>query len=243
MLLSSDDPPARLTCGEPAVPRCRPDLSARAVPHANPQARRSVGQAPNGRDRNTKTLFPRSDGLEPQAQSRAVADARDPMAKRPNRVTIPKAGQGADGRAVDMPVTRTKDAGGLTQRVGVGPILQTAPGTRNAAGTRTRADGLRPVVGPFGGFPGPEGNQATADLAAVLTCKGRGAIPAGQIALANAVKSLSAAPIKRAQGVGTAMARGKAEGRGAGSLKKRRIDAALIPQARERVRKAPRIAA
>ncbi|MEE8445327.1 MAG: CoA ester lyase, partial [Alphaproteobacteria bacterium] len=50
-----------------------------------------------------------------------------------------------------------------------------------------RANGLRPIDGPFGDFSDPDGFEAQARRAAVLGCEGKWAIHPSQIALANAV--------------------------------------------------------
>ncbi|MGH6929757.1 MAG: HpcH/HpaI aldolase/citrate lyase family protein, partial [Dongiaceae bacterium] len=52
-----------------------------------------------------------------------------------------------------------------------------------------RANGLRPVDGPFGNFSDPDGFRAAGRRAAVLGCEGKWAIHPSQIALANAVFS------------------------------------------------------
>ncbi len=61
-----------------------------------------------------------------------------------------------------------------------------------------RANGLRPVDGPFGDFSDPDGYRAAAKRAAVLGCEGKWAIHPSQIALANEVMSPSEAEVTRA---------------------------------------------
>ncbi|WP_028714603.1 CoA ester lyase [Paracoccus sp. J55] len=106
-----------------------------------------------------------------------------------------------------------------------------------------RANGLRPIDGPFGDFSDPEGYKAAAYRAAVLGCEGKWAIHPSQIALANAVMSPSAAEVERAQKILDAMAKAEAEGKGAVSLDGRLIDYASIRQAEVLVQKARQIAA
>ncbi|WP_062563794.1 HpcH/HpaI aldolase/citrate lyase family protein [Paracoccus aminovorans] len=106
-----------------------------------------------------------------------------------------------------------------------------------------RANGLRPVDGPFGDFSDPDGYKAAAYRAAVLGCEGKWAIHPSQIALANEVMSPSAAEVDRAQRILDAMARAEAEGKGAVSLDGRLIDYASIRQAEVLVAKARQIAA
>jgi len=105
-----------------------------------------------------------------------------------------------------------------------------------------RANGLRPIDGPFGDFSDPDGYKAAAYRAAVLGCEGKWAIHPSQIALANEVMSPSAAEIDRANRILEAMAQAEAEGKGAVSLDGRLIDYASIRQAEVLVQKAKQIA-
>ncbi|SMO47519.1 HpcH/HpaI aldolase/citrate lyase family protein [Paracoccus laeviglucosivorans] len=105
-----------------------------------------------------------------------------------------------------------------------------------------RANGLRPVDGPFGDFSDPEGFKAAAYRAAVLGCEGKWAIHPSQIALANEVMSPSAKEVDRAERILAAMAKAEAEGKGAVSLDGRLIDYASIRQAEVLVEKARQIA-
>ena len=106
-----------------------------------------------------------------------------------------------------------------------------------------RANGLRPIDGPFGDFSDPEGYKAAAYRAAVIGCEGKWAIHPNQIALANEVMSPSAADVDRAQRILHAMAEAEAAGKGAVSLDGRLIDYASIRQAENMVEKAKQIAA
>ncbi|MFN5998751.1 MAG: HpcH/HpaI aldolase/citrate lyase family protein [Paracoccaceae bacterium] len=104
-----------------------------------------------------------------------------------------------------------------------------------------RANGLRPVDGPFGDFSDPDGYRAAAKRAAVLGCEGKWAIHPSQIALANEVMSPSEAEVTRANRILEAMAQAAAEGKGAVSLDGRLIDYASIRQAEVLVQKARQI--
>ncbi len=55
-----------------------------------------------------------------------------------------------------------------------------------------RANGLRPIDGPFGDFSDPEGYRAAARRAAVLGCEGKWAIHPSQVALGNEMVTPSA---------------------------------------------------
>ena len=106
-----------------------------------------------------------------------------------------------------------------------------------------RANGLRPIDGPFGDFSDPDGYKAAAFRAAVLGCEGKWAIHPSQIALANEVMSPSEADITKANRILEAMAEAEAAGKGAVSLDGRLIDYASIRQAEVLVHKAKQIAA
>jgi malyl-CoA/(S)-citramalyl-CoA lyase len=105
-----------------------------------------------------------------------------------------------------------------------------------------RANGLRPIDGPFGDFSDAEAFKAAARRAAVLGCEGKWAIHPSQIALANEVMSPSEAEVTKARRIIEAMAVAASEGKGAVSLDGRLIDYASIRQAEVLVRKAEQIA-
>lgn len=106
-----------------------------------------------------------------------------------------------------------------------------------------RANGLRPVDGPFGNFSDPDAFRAAAKRAAVLGCEGKWAIHPSQIALANEVMSPSEAEVTRAKRIIEAMKEAEKQGKGAVSLDGRLIDYASIRQAEVLVNKAKMIAA
>ena len=106
-----------------------------------------------------------------------------------------------------------------------------------------RANGLRPIDGPFGDFSDPDGFKAQANRAACLGCEGKWAIHPSQIALANEVNSPSEAEVTKAKRILEAMAQAQKEGKGAVALDGRLIDIASIKQAEVMVKKAEQIAA
>ncbi len=106
-----------------------------------------------------------------------------------------------------------------------------------------RANGLRPIDGPFGDFSDPDGFKAQANRAACLGCEGKWAIHPSQIALANEVNSPSDAEITKAKRIIEAMEQATKEGKGAVALDGRLIDIASIRQAEVMVKKAEQIAA
>ena len=106
-----------------------------------------------------------------------------------------------------------------------------------------RANGLRPVDGPFGDFSDTDGYIAAAKRAAVLGCEGKWAIHPSQITHANEVMSPSVSEVDKANRILEAMKIAASEGKGAVSLDGRLIDYASIRQAEVLVEKANQIAA
>jgi malyl-CoA/(S)-citramalyl-CoA lyase len=106
-----------------------------------------------------------------------------------------------------------------------------------------RANGLRPIDGPFGNFSDAEGYKAAARRAAALGCEGKWAIHPSQVALANDMMSPSEAEVARAKRILAAMDEAAKSGKGAVSLDGKLIDYASIRQAEVLVRKADQIAA
>ncbi|HVO04674.1 MAG TPA: CoA ester lyase [Candidatus Cybelea sp.] len=104
-----------------------------------------------------------------------------------------------------------------------------------------RANGLRPIDGPFGDFSDPDGYRAGGNRAGVLGCEGKWAIHPSQVALANEIFSPSDAEVKKAERILVAMAQAQREGKGAVSLDGRLIDFASIRQAEVLVAKAKQI--
>jgi malyl-CoA/(S)-citramalyl-CoA lyase len=94
-----------------------------------------------------------------------------------------------------------------------------------------RANGLRPVDGPFGDFNDPEGFLAAARRAAVLGFEGKWAIHPNQIQLAHRVFSPNDSLIDRTRRIVAAMKEAAADGKGAVSLDGRLIDAASLRMA------------
>jgi malyl-CoA/(S)-citramalyl-CoA lyase len=106
-----------------------------------------------------------------------------------------------------------------------------------------RANGLRPIDGPFGDFSDADGYKAAGNRAGVLGCEGKWAIHPSQVALANELFTPSDTEVKKAHRILEAMAQAQKEGKGAVSLDGRLIDLASIRQAEVLVAKAKQIAA
>jgi malyl-CoA/(S)-citramalyl-CoA lyase len=94
-----------------------------------------------------------------------------------------------------------------------------------------RANGLRPIDGPFGDFNDPDGYLTAARRAAVLGFEGKWAIHPNQIPLAHQVFSPDDRLITRTRRIVSAMEEAAAEGKGAVSLDGRLIDAASLRMA------------
>lgn len=106
-----------------------------------------------------------------------------------------------------------------------------------------RANGLRPVDGPFGDFSDAEAFRAHAKRAAVLGCEGKWAIHPSQIGLANEIFTPPEAEIDLARRILVAMEKAEREGSGAVALEGKLIDYASIRQAEHLVAMADMIAA
>jgi malyl-CoA/(S)-citramalyl-CoA lyase len=100
-----------------------------------------------------------------------------------------------------------------------------------------RANGLRPIDGPFGDYNDAEGYRSAARRAAALGCEGKWAIHPSQVALANEVFTPTEQEISRARRILEAMEEAAKEGKGAVSLDGRLIDAASIRMAENLVAK------
>ncbi len=105
-----------------------------------------------------------------------------------------------------------------------------------------RANGLRPIDGPFGDFGDADGYIAQANRSATLGCEGKWAIHPSQIELANKVFSPTEEEVTKAQRIIDAMAEATKAGKGAVTLDGRLIDIASIKQAEVMVEKAKQIA-
>ena len=94
-----------------------------------------------------------------------------------------------------------------------------------------RANGLRPIDGPFGDFNDPEGYRTTARRAAIMGYEGKWAIHPSQVELAREVFTPSKKLQTRTRRIIEAMGEAAKQGKGAVSLDGRLIDAASLRQA------------
>ncbi len=104
-----------------------------------------------------------------------------------------------------------------------------------------RANGLRPIDGPFGDFSDPEGFISAARRAAMLGCEGKWAIHPSQVELANEVFTPAEHVVGRTRRILEEMEIAASEGRGAVSLDGRLIDAASIRMAENLLAKVEQI--
>jgi malyl-CoA/(S)-citramalyl-CoA lyase len=106
-----------------------------------------------------------------------------------------------------------------------------------------RANGRRPVDGPYANFKDTDGFIAAAKRSAALGCEGKWVIHPSQVEMANELFTPSAAEVERARRILGAMQEAGAKGQGAVTLDGRMIDIASIRQAETLIRKADAIAA
>jgi malyl-CoA/(S)-citramalyl-CoA lyase len=106
-----------------------------------------------------------------------------------------------------------------------------------------RAEGLRPIDGPFGDLDDAEGYRSAARRAAALGCEGKWAIHPSQIPLANEEFTPGEAEVEHARRILQAMEEAAKEGMGAISLDGRLIDAASIRMAQNLVSKVEQLEA
>ena len=101
-----------------------------------------------------------------------------------------------------------------------------------------RANGLRPIDGPFADIRDPDGWMASAMRARTLGFEGKMVIHPSQVALANALFRPGAEEVEHARQILEAMVQAKKTGAGAVSLDGKMIDIASIRQAEATVKKA-----
>jgi len=106
-----------------------------------------------------------------------------------------------------------------------------------------RANGLRPIDGPFADIRDPDGWEASAKRARTLGFEGKMVIHPGQVELANELFKPSLDEVDQARRILDAMEQAEKAGAGAVSLDGKMIDIASIRQAETTVKKAELVAA
>lgn len=139
----------------------------------------------------------------------------------------------------DYHVLTNPDASGV-RSVHWGDMWHFALATLVAA---SRANGLRPIDGPFADIKDPDGWQASAKRAKILGCEGKMVIHPNQVDMANELFKPSEAEVNHANRILAAMAEAEKQGAGAVSLDGKMIDIASIRQAETTVKKAAQAAA
>lgn len=140
---------ARLQRSEPAVPASNPtmidqaasgpadfvfpDLEDAVAPPEKDQARRNAIQALNDIDRAAKgkTVSGRINGLDTRYIYRDVVDVMEQAGARVHTLLVPKVGVPADLYMVDAMCNQIEQACGLTTRVGLEALIETAVGMAN----------------------------------------------------------------------------------------------------------------
>ena len=112
---------------------------------------------------------------------------------------------------------------------------------RNQVIIAARAASIDAVDGPYVDFGNPEGYRMECVKANLLGCVGKWAIHPSQIAIANEVFSPTAAEVDRARRMTAAYAEAEAAGLGAVAFEGKMIDAALVRQMANTLRKAEAI--
>jgi len=106
-----------------------------------------------------------------------------------------------------------------------------------------RANGLRPIDGPFGDIQDPDGYRAQCNRGAALGMEGKWAIHPSQVKVANEVFSPTEAEVMKAKRILEAMENAAKEGLGAVMVDGKMVDIASIKQAEAIVQKDEAIAA
>ncbi len=284
------------------------DLEDAVAPADKEQARANVIAALSEQDWGQASISLRINGLDTHWCYRDVVDVVEAAGEHLSTILIPKASCAADVHLIATLLTQIEDGRGLTERLGIAVLIETAQGMFNVdeiarecpermeamvfgvadysasiqshtatiggsehgysvltdpdhEGARDRhwgdqwhyplsriavacrANGLRPIDGPFGDFNDPEGFKTSARRAAIMGFEGKWAIHPSQVELAHEVYTPSEALQNRTRRIIQAMQDAAKEGRGAVSLDGRLIDAASLRQAEHLLAKIDQIEA
>jgi malyl-CoA/(S)-citramalyl-CoA lyase len=273
------------------------DLEDAVAPDDKPQARENVIAALRELDWSGCAVVVRINGLDTHFCYRDIVDVVEQSGQSVDTVLIPKASCAGDVHHVATLLTQIEDAVGISNRIGISALIETAPGMLNleeiaaccparmealifgvadyAASIQShtasiggsdagyavitdpdddgaarelhwgdqwhyplsriavtcRANGLRPIDGPFGDFSDPEGYLVAARRASILGFEGKWCIHPSQIELANKVFSPDDRLVSRTRRIVAAMEEAAQAGNGAVSLDGRLIDAASLRMA------------
>jgi malyl-CoA/(S)-citramalyl-CoA lyase len=272
------------------------DLEDAVAPDDKVLARENVIEALRDLDWSGCTVTLRINGLDTHYCYRDIVDVVEACGQFLDTILVPKASCAGDIHLVHTLLTQIEDAMGISERLGISALIETAPGMlhvdeiaaacpermealifgvadyaasiqsqtasiggsdRNYAtitdpdestdrelhwgdqwhyplsriAVACRANGLRPIDGPFGDFGDDEGYLVAARRASILGFEGKWCIHPSQIELANEVFSPDDKLISRTRRIMEAMDEASKNGKGAVSLDGRLIDAASLRMA------------
>jgi len=113
------------------------DVEDAVAPDEKERARKNIIQALNDIDWKGKTISVRINGIDTHYMYRDVVDIVEQAGHRLDTILIPKAGVSADVYLVDAMVTQIEMAQGLTNRIGVEALIETALGMVNVEAIAT----------------------------------------------------------------------------------------------------------
>lgn len=113
------------------------DVEDAVAPDEKERARKNIIQALNDIDWRSKTLSVRINGIDTHYMYRDVVDIVEQAGHKLDTILIPKAGVPADVYLVDAMVTQIEMAKGLTNRIGLEALIETALGMANVEAIAT----------------------------------------------------------------------------------------------------------
>jgi len=113
------------------------DVEDAVAPDEKERARKNIIQALNDIDWKSKTISVRINGIDTHYMYRDVVDIVEQAGHKLDTILIPKAGVPADVYLVDAMVTQIEMAKGLTNRIGLEALIETALGMANVEAIAT----------------------------------------------------------------------------------------------------------
>lgn len=113
------------------------DVEDAVAPDEKERARKNIIQALNDIDWRSKTISVRINGIDTHYMYRDVVDIIEQAGHKLDTILIPKAGVPADVYLVDAMVTQIEMAKGLTNRIGLEALIETALGMANVEAIAT----------------------------------------------------------------------------------------------------------
>ncbi|MGH8513684.1 MAG: HpcH/HpaI aldolase/citrate lyase family protein [Gammaproteobacteria bacterium] len=113
------------------------DVEDAVAPDEKEKARKNIIQALNDIDWKGKTISVRINGIDTHYMYRDVVDIVEQAGHKLDTILIPKAGVAADVYLVDAMVTQIEMAKGLTNRIGLEALIETALGMANVEAIAT----------------------------------------------------------------------------------------------------------